>query len=1073
MKKLLGLTCLFALSSAYAGNYVVEMKKPLSTKEVKELQSFIGATSVKKFTTYESEYFNRLYVVETKDDTNQTLARLNNAHLVKLVEKDFTAEYFEIKQNPNSEMTTNDLLFPKLWGLYNQEPTIVKQMPAGPVSTKGVRGYDVDWKDGIESIESKLQKTPVVAVVDMGIDPEHPELKENIFKNKAECDEEGNVPTGDREDRDGNKLSADCSGWNFAATDPIYQQFPLDDKGHGTHIAGIIAAKRNNDLGIAGVSDKIQILPIRVTGRVDETSDRNKLLIKAPSVRIANGILYAVKMKVDAINLSLGWPKSMDTKFMRNVITEAIKNNISVVAAAGNNNTNASIYPCAYYDVICVGSINADGKISEFSNYGGEVDILAPGDQILSTIPTTFIPLKMNIQGYDILSGTSQAAPFVTATAALLKGVYPGISNDEVMRRLFDSAAKKQDEFKSLHGHLQIQKAFEIEKGVSIKPIFKQRADIVFNAANGTFQFPLNFKNFGTDDTNIKIQIRPLTDNIKLVTSEFQLEALAYAKPASIKIMGGVTGRNVNNMARFEVIISSDNMTERKFQHEMVIAKAITTQTGVFTTGFKFVDKPLPLGFFDKEGRLKVNLRTIDEPYPTSNFPDFYVKHQPKEVEEDEQGITLYFLQYDGRGYLENPTRYFVKDAVKLLQVRKQDFNYDGKPDFLIKTIVKPKEGDGYILYSYRDKSMQPLLGKYSDIRYAPKVVNVTPKTVRYIKSTLPNGQHLAKPVFVSLGGVPDADQVNDEWTRPDRSKLRRVYELSLVDGDIPQFEARTFMNLKFVDEIRSSYENQMHSLISSNDTTIEVINLLSQNEENYKAGKVEMLASVGLGYHRHNIMVTIGAGKREHRLLDYVTQRLEGNAHHKLITLDGNKVSFDDNNAYIGFMTNSLVNMTNLHGNSADSIVYRERNKKDRLLSFLAQFEKDGTTYSFLETIDNILMVTTKGNEQTTSVKKTRKFSFLPGHKMSEIYLPIVVRDNRGNMAPAIYVDATQVSNNHVYVSTLKDGKLSSPVHLSTYIPNNCKAMNPVKMNRGNFAYSILCLKDKKWNVMFWEAVQ
>ena len=100
-------------------------------------------------------------------------------------------------------------------------------------------------------------------------------------------------------------------------------------------------------LGVSGVSDKIKILPVKVTGRVDETSDRNRLLMKAPSQRIANGILYAVKRGVDVINLSLGWPNSMDTAFMRNVIKEAVSKNIVVVRcgeSAGNEKLGLSSF---------------------------------------------------------------------------------------------------------------------------------------------------------------------------------------------------------------------------------------------------------------------------------------------------------------------------------------------------------------------------------------------------------------------------------------------------------------------------------------------------------------------------------------------------------------------------------------------------------------------------------------------------------------------------------------------------------------------------------------------------------
>src|SRR5690606_4357773 len=137
-------------------------------------------------TTYKSEYFNRLYVVNTSQDIKKELEKLK---LIALVENNFEASFYEVKENPNSERVTNDLLFTKQWALYSQEQTIVKQTSEGPENTMALKGVDIDWKNSIDKIEKKLKKTPVVAVVDMGIDLDHPELKDQIYKNTTECDE--------------------------------------------------------------------------------------------------------------------------------------------------------------------------------------------------------------------------------------------------------------------------------------------------------------------------------------------------------------------------------------------------------------------------------------------------------------------------------------------------------------------------------------------------------------------------------------------------------------------------------------------------------------------------------------------------------------------------------------------------------------------------------------------------------------------------------------------------------------------------------------------------------------------
>lgn len=1121
MKKLLGLTTLLFVNYVFAESYVVEMKSALTKSEVESIRLEKGIKSIQRFTPYSSEYFDRLYSVEFEGN----ISDLKNLRSVKLVENDFKADFFEVKANPNSELTTNDLLFPLQWGLQNQNQIISKQtLKGGPEETVGVSGVDIGWKGAINQIESKLIKTPVVAVVDMGVDLEHPELKDQILINKEEC--KANTVDGKtvylphnetkdvtlengkviqvKVDKDKNKYPADCFGFNFAVLDKMYEQFPYDDKNHGTHIAGIIAAKRDNELGVSGVSDKIKILPVKVTGRVDETSDRDKLLMKAPSKRIANGILYAVRRGVDVINLSLGWPKSMDTVFMRKVIAEAISKNIVVVAAAGNNNTNANIFPCSYENVVCVGSVDADGSISAFSNYGGEVDILAPGDQILSTIPTSFIPLKMNIQGYDILSGTSQAAPYVSAAAALIKGVDPSLNVYDVMRKLYDSANKKSDEFKSMHGILNLGNAFNVKDAPSVKPVFKQNSEITFDPTNGDFNLFLPVRNYGKAAKNVTVEVFFKDRNIKLKGYKLTIpEVINYntlkakqqqmeAKEGKrlpdmsvLKFTGRVFNKYSDNLTRYKVVITiADDegkvISKNGFEHEITVSKRFFTPTKNDEKAFKFVFKDpsnkVPVGLWDnEEKKLSDNLRTVENILIKEEMPSYYVKYQAKAkkdevLADDKGGIKLFFFEFDNNEYRQRDNDIFIPKAVKLLSVQKSDYNYDGKTDYLVKTVVKPSDAEGYILYSYRTSNMEPLVGEYSDIRYYPRLVNVTPDTVRFMKTKLPNGSVLATPYFVSRGELDDQDQVNDPWVKKDRSAMRRIYKLNIIQSDlgagIKEYEARTDMNIEFIQSVRGKLKDSVTQTIALNDTTFEIIQLLNQDLEDFYAGEVKAIASFGLGYYRENVEVLFNGSDFSIRVLDNVVERLEANTHHSTYELDGQNNVLG--NTFVGFLTDDLVTVNSVKGNTELPFTYRMRDLNDRLLSFLGLFEKGSSQTAFFETVDYILLVDVEGTKQTTLKRKTKKFSFLPGSKMSELYIPMKIKSKSQGLIPAIYVDATSIVGNNIYVMTKIGNSFTTPIDMSLDIPRNCVAKEPVAGLDGASKASILCLTNDGFKIKY-----
>jgi len=275
----------------------------------------------------------------------------------------------ELNGTLHALFTPNDSLFPTQWAL-----------GGGAGGTYVSTAWDASTRRGMGI---------TIAVVDSGVDFQHPELSTQLL----------------------------TTGWDFVNDD----NNPDDDYGHGTEVAGIIAAKTNNLIGIAGIAYSAKIMPVKVL----DNAGRGSVFYTAA------GIVHAVDRGARIINLSLGsWCPSSTVE---GAVNYALSRNVVVVAAAGNYGNsapppcyvggpdgpvNAPIYPAYYPGVISVGMHDSTGTIDPMSTNNNQVDISAPGVNILSTIP---VEIDLDADGYvSGLQGTSFAAPHVSGVAALL-----------------------------------------------------------------------------------------------------------------------------------------------------------------------------------------------------------------------------------------------------------------------------------------------------------------------------------------------------------------------------------------------------------------------------------------------------------------------------------------------------------------------------------------------------------------------------------------------------------------------------------------------------------------------------
>ena len=279
-------------------------------------------------------------------------------------------------------------------------------------------------------------KGVIIGVLDTGIDWLHEDLvgamavttAEDINGNGRFDDWPSTVEidgvTGDLNDRDddGNGVVDDVIGYDFVdqavrnlGDDRDRDPIPFDEQGHGTSVAGVIAASTNNRIGIAGLAYDARLRALRAfdaTGNAEEDD-------------IASALIYAALTGVDVVNMSFG--DGVDSPMFRDAVSFAASMNVILVASSGNTGTISRQYPAGYDDVITVGSTNADDRRSPFSSTGSLVALTAPGEGIITTAVDS---------RYRRVNGTSFAAPYVAAAAAMMRERYPTITAAEIRSSL-------------------------------------------------------------------------------------------------------------------------------------------------------------------------------------------------------------------------------------------------------------------------------------------------------------------------------------------------------------------------------------------------------------------------------------------------------------------------------------------------------------------------------------------------------------------------------------------------------------------------------------------------------------
>ncbi len=416
---------------------IVRLASPASQSSLNKISSAAGAA---KFTPLANVSRNSLagsgpwtsvYVAEFADSIARADAEVYFASQpdVVYVERDALMEMF------------SDPLYTFQWGMQNdgqEYPGIVRIPGTGNDSLKmqsGTAGADVSRRTALERPTDRERVK--VAIIDTGVDYEHPDLAANIWRNVRE--EDGQLGKDD----DFNGYVDDIYGYDFSGDDATGfaispDSDPMDTIGHGTHCAGIVGAVTGNGIGIEGVAPHVEIMCL-------------KIFPNALASASAEAIIYAVENGAKVINASWGSPYFSTT--LSEAVEYAVDNGVLFVAAAGNSGNSTPFYPARLEEALTVGATNSDDEVTKFSTFGNWLDVCAPGQDILSLrAQNTDLyaeggePLLRIIENdYYLADGTSMAAPHVVGCAALILSISPGLAVDSVRNLIINTVDRVAD----------------------------------------------------------------------------------------------------------------------------------------------------------------------------------------------------------------------------------------------------------------------------------------------------------------------------------------------------------------------------------------------------------------------------------------------------------------------------------------------------------------------------------------------------------------------------------------------------------------------------------------------------
>ncbi|MBK7890208.1 MAG: S8 family serine peptidase [Bdellovibrionales bacterium] len=901
-----------------------------------------------------------------------------------------------------------------------------------------------------------------IAILDTGLDFSHPELLDRVVENTAECKALAEYTkctktaanaaarttcdqTYKNKDADGNGYPLDCSGWNMTAKSApgsaVWGDNDARDlNGHGTHVAGVIAARSDDGDGVSGIAQNVRILgvkvisasptePVRPTSLNATVGTATSATLPSPEEAslkagkgfgdlVARGLLYAIRSKAQIINMSLGWPADVDSNLLAQLLDLARSQGILVVAAAGNDGTDALIRPCIYTGVICVGSHDPDGALSHFSNHGPGVDVAAPGLGILSLFPTALTPsVFTDRMGYEMKSGTSMASPAVVGVLARILNT--GASAKEAYARLLlgtrplspnPRLARSSTSFVQT-GAVDLGRSLEVQPQPVIMPVAKRAVEIHWNRRDSKVSFSLELENLWTDAERSTIEFRLLgrsANDAALSPARVDIGRWSNGESKSIPLNLEVKSSRLESELSLEAKITTVDLKTKKSKTETrvigleVLSTPDASDPDVQSYGYRGDSQAISL--------LKTaSLRSVVS-------ADGKAKQDYVAVASTANEIKLVLLSQGPGVYDVSAVQSVALTKGELLALHRADVNLDGKSDYILVWRIPPtpEKKQPSFLFRFFDERLRPMAVNFDGKTAAEAEFNNAVSVITERFQWMRVGQQLV-PAWISRGTTPESEKAAyDPWNP---SPI-----------DLPEFR------------IYYWGPSGLKSLREKDQTPIA---LFYQSRDEQRRGVLRAAWLKGEGTDSEHVITSIEDAKiGSSRTMDAGGyRRLRANSTAPLLNSDGEAVG-------TSFYTESSRSTLRLSGVYSDGSAAFDKNlaplsKTDSVLSVLSGFIGKTTTSITAQTIYEMQFTDLKsGDVVSTSL---RRFSFLPGFFFMRLFFPVIGDSTVGDeRSPMVYLPAGlgTTSSAEVLAPRYESGRLVGlirPARLRLLAPTGC----------------------------------
>lgn len=900
--------------------------------------------------------------------------------------------------------SAQDTLFKEQWGLQNSGQKVFRaESEIHREEITGIPGMDArrPSKTQIESLPK--DKEVIVAVIDSGIDMNHPEFEGRLYKG----------------------------------VDFLNNEAMSDDTGHGTHVSGIIAANIDGK-GIEGLTPpQVKILPLKVLSSkvnsfIFENKNRERRIV---TDIFANAIIYAIESKVHVINMSLGWPQIINSPKVLKALDVAYERGITVVAASGNNNKDVPTWPCGHAAVICVGAMDVKGELTEFSNHGGKVDLVAPGEWIVSTTPRNLESRVLRIQGYDAKNGSSQAAPFVSAAVALMKLQNPEIGVDEIKARLYSTSypLKKDSDGRFVRfGALSIRDALASSAKTIVSPLVKELVTVPVNS-QGEFDFEVPLEILGNTPELISVEIRGIKSQVEVQGSK-------------LKVSGKINDLLTDSEKRVEFITRYDGQVTKtpatlSFASEVQTEKLMSSLIpGVHPSQMMTIQGAI-------RGAKLTQVSVEDE--ASHDFHGYILDPDPK----SSQVLVIRFRSNAGENAKVDRT--ILNDTRQLLTVFEKDVNLDGKND-LVYYGINGKQDHIYLYFT--DLEGRELFGKNS--RWEMPI-----STFEGLPLVAGEGNFSWLKMKTELGTLL-VPYYHKEWLLPEEDNSKRLidFEPNRPDQRLYYWEPqkkdeKIIARPRVIDSV--DFKKKLRKDVQASPReSVRIERLLPQSTLERKMGSARHLVSVGEGgFNRRFFLLKVSeVGSSE------VSSHVDGDAfltgNNVLMTRSLEDFSRSENAFLMTLLSRSQARVKPLSSHSVNAAWNLETsNWSNPFFEVVASFEGENRKSLFFESRYHVYVYEQAGSGKPVSRKlPINRDSSIPGVNFSETLQSVVVKKSQ-EMHPGVAINSTWIYGDRLYTMLSTENEFIRPISLSVILPKNCVPLKTQYVKTlGVSAYALLC---------------